>query len=78
MKEKILRKKLLEKIKKVQKRLHLFRYLTRNVRKGKYDSLKRLYKIDQNGKIINTYLDWKQLKMEYYNITKIVTSKYYK
>ena len=61
-KEKLLRKKLIEQIKKEKQRLHSFKYLTRNVGKGKHKSLKRLHVIDKDKKIIETHLDRSTIK----------------
>jgi len=81
----ILQKKLIDKIKKAQNRNHPFQYLTRNFSKEKYNHFKRLHQVDENNKIINTFLDWKTIEIEIIQFneshykkvfeTKVVTDK---
>ena len=54
-KEKQIRKKILQRIKKERYRLHAFHFLTKHVKKGITGSLKRLHEEDNEGNINKTY-----------------------
>jgi len=56
-KDKALKKKIIERIKKEQQQNHSFRYLTRNIIWVQNSSIKRFYIKDFEGKIVETYCD---------------------
>ena len=60
--EKILQKKIINRIKKSKQYQHTFHYLTCHSGKGIRDNIKRLYEINSNNKIINIYLDKHSIK----------------
>ena len=51
------KKKILSGIKRTLSRNHIFQYLSWYAGKGQRDSMKRLHKVDNNQKIIETYVD---------------------
>jgi len=56
------KKKILSRIKRTLSQNHTFQYLSRYVGKGQRDSVKRFYKVDNNQKIIETYVDRDSIK----------------
>ena len=56
-KEKQIRKKTLQRIKKERYRLHAFHFLTKHMKRGVNGSLKRLYEKDQEGNVFKTHLN---------------------
>ena len=63
-KEKKLRKKILQRIKKEQYRNHAFKYLTKHISKGVNRSLKRVYIANDKGEITKTYLKKEEIEEE--------------
>ena len=61
-KEKKTRKRVLVRIKKERDWLHQFKYLTKHIGKGGKESLRRLYKVDQERNIIKTDLNKEDIK----------------
>ena len=62
--EKKIRKRVLAKIKKEKDQLYQFKYLTKYIRKGGKESLRRLHEVDQEGNIIKTYLNKEDIEIK--------------
>ena len=48
-------------------RNHTFQYLSHHAGKGQRDGIKRLYQVNQNNKIVETYVEWSKIEKELLN-----------
>ena len=61
-KEKQLRKRIIQRIKKERYRLYAFKFLTKHVGRGVNGSLKRLHLSDEEGKIVQTFTNQEEIE----------------
>ena len=56
------KEKILSGIKKSMNKMHSFHYISRHVGKGEREGIKRIHEVDENNKIINTYVDQESIE----------------